>query len=168
MVRRGLVNILAEEPDIVVGGEAGDAQEALNFVREYACDVMILDISLRGRSGLEVLKEVRQRKPQLPVLILSMHPEDQFAIRALKAGAAGYITKESTPEELVKAIRKVKGGGKYVSSSLAEKIVVNLETDSKKNLQEKLSDREYQVMRLLASGKTASEIAEELNLSVKV
>ena len=120
-----------------------------------------------GRSGLDVLKEIKQLYPKTPVLVLSMHPEDQFAVRVLKAGAAGYLTKENVPEEMVKAVRKVIGGGKYVSSSLAEKLAFDLQTDTEKPLHESLSDREYQVMCMIASGKTVKEIAEELVLSIK-
>lgn len=167
IVRRGLKQILAEESGMTVAGEAQNAQEVLDLVRKQVWDVVVLDIAMPGRGGLDVLKEIKPEYPQLPVLILSMHPEDQYAIRALKAGAAGYLTKESAPEELVKAIRKVLAGGKYVSASLAEKLVLALEADDKKPPHETLSDREYQVMCLIASGKTVGEIADELSLSVK-
>jgi DNA-binding NarL/FixJ family response regulator len=167
IVRRGLKQILAEESGMTVAGEAQNAQEVLDLVRKQKWHVVVLDIAMPGRGGLEVLKEIKQEQAQLPVLILSMHPEDQYAIRALKAGAAGYLTKESAPEELVKAIRKVLAGGKYVSASLAEKLALALETDTKKLPHEALSDREYQVLCLIASGKTVGEIAEELSLSVK-
>jgi len=167
IVRRGLKQILAEESGMTVAGEAQNAQEVLDLVRKQAWDVVVLDIAMPGRGGLDVLKEIKPEYPQLPVLILSMHPEDQYAIRALKAGAAGYLTKESAPEELVKAIRKVLAGGKYVSASLAEKLALALEADDQKPPHETLSDREYQVMCLIASGKTVGEIADELSLSVK-
>lgn len=167
IVRRGLKQILAEESGMTVAGEAQNAQEVMDLVRKQAWDVLVLDIAMPGRGGLDVLKEIKPEYPQLPVLILSMHPEDQYAVRALKAGAAGYLTKESAPEELVKAIRKVLAGGKYVSTSLAEKLALALDTDTKKTPHETLSDREYQVMCLIASGKTVGEIADELSLSVK-
>ena len=167
VVRRGLKQILAEEPNMAVFGEACNAQEVLKNVREQNWDIVILDITMPDRSGLEVLKELKNIRPKLPVLILSIHPEEQYAVRVLKAGAAGYMTKESAPEELVKAIRKVLRGGKYISPSLAEKLAFDLETDSEKPLHETLSDREYQVMCMIASGKTVKEIAKKLYLSVK-
>jgi two-component system invasion response regulator UvrY len=167
IVRRGLKEILAEEFDVEQFGEAGNASQVLELVYKQNWDILILDITMPGRSGLEVLKEVKHDHPQLPVLVLSIHPEDQFAIRTLRAGAAGYMTKENAPEELINAVRKVLGGGKYVSSSLAEKLAVEVTTDAGKPPHEALSDREYQVMRMLASGKTVGAIAKELSLSVK-
>jgi DNA-binding NarL/FixJ family response regulator len=167
VVRQGLRQILAQAFEGAVFGEAGHAQEVLQHVWKQEWDVVVLDIAMPGRSGLEVLKELKQVRPKLPVLVLSMHPEDQFAMRVLKAGAAGYMTKESAPEELVTAIKKVLRGGKYVSSSLAEKLAFALAPDIEKPLHETLSDREYQVMCLIASGKTVTEIADELSLSVK-
>lgn len=168
IVRQGLRQILSEELDMGVFGEAQNSQEALELVRKKDWDIVILDITMPGRGGLDVLKEVKRERPNLPVLILSMHPEDQYAVRALKAGAAGYITKESVPEELVKAIREVLGGGKYISPSLAGKLVFSLgTTDLSKLPHEILSNREYQVMCMIASGRTLKEIAKELSLSVK-
>ncbi len=169
IVRQGLIQILAEESDMAVFGEAANASETLKNVHEQNWDIVILDITLPDRSGLDVLKELKNIRPRLPVLILSMHPEEQFAVRALKAGAAGYVTKESVPEELVKAIRKVLEGGKYVSPKLAEKLAVDLELkdESKRSLHEILSPREYQVMCMITSGKRIKDIAEELYLSVK-
>ena len=167
VVRRGLKQILAEEPNMAVFGEACNAQEVLKNVREQNWDIVILDITMPDRSGLEVLKELKNIRPKLPVLILSIHPEEQYAVRVLKAGAAGYMTKESAPEELVKAVRKVIRGGKYISPSLAEKLAFDLEVDLEKPLHEALSNREYQVMCMIASGKTVKEIAKELYLSVK-
>ena len=167
VVRRGLKQNLAEEPNMAVFGEACNAQEVLKNVREQNWDIVILDITMPDRSGLEVLKELKNIRPKLPVLILSIHPEEQYAVRVLKAGAAGYMTKESAPEELVKAVRKVIKGSKYISPSLAEKLAFDLETDSEKPLHEALSNREYQVMCMIASGKTVKEIAKELYLSVK-
>lgn len=167
VVRRGLKQILAEEPDITVVGEASNAQELLEQTRKQHCDVVVLDITMPGRGGLDALKELRDQRPKLPVLVLSIHPEDQFGLRVLKAGAAGYMTKESAPDELVKAIRKVFGGGKYLSPSLAEIVAFDLDHDTKKPPHETLSDREYQVMCLFASGKTVGDVSRELSLSAK-
>jgi two-component system, NarL family, invasion response regulator UvrY len=167
VVREGLKRIIAENPGMAVSGEAGDGHEALRVVKAGPCDVVVLDISMPNKNGLDVLKQLHTDSPRLPVLVLSMHSEDQYAIRVLRAGAAGYLTKESAPAKLVQAIRKVVRGGKYVSSSLAEKLVFDLETDTSKAAHEILSDREYQVLCMIASGKTVSEIAAELALSVK-
>jgi two-component system invasion response regulator UvrY len=168
VVRHGLKQILADEFKRATFGEARNAQEALNRVWKENWDVVVLDITMPGRSGLEVLREIKKSKPKLPVLVLSMHPEGQFAVRVLKRGASGYMTKESAPEELVGAIKKVLAGGRYVSPSLAEKLANYLSGgDAQKQPQEKLSDREFQVLRLIASGKIVSEIAKELSLSVK-
>ena len=167
VVRHGLRQILAEEFKKAVFGEARNAQEALDLVWKENWDVAILDITMPGRSGLEVLREIKKSKPRLPVLVLSMHPENQFAVRVLKRGASGYMTKESASAELVGAVRKVLAGGRYVSNSLAEKLATYLANDNQKPAQELLSDREFQVLRLIASGKIVSEIARELSLSVK-
>jgi two-component system, NarL family, invasion response regulator UvrY len=167
IVRRGLKQILTAEPDMSVVGEARDGHEALEFARRHACDVVVLDVSMPGPSGLEVLKDIKRERPKLPVLVLSIHPEDQLAIRVLKAGGAGYMTKETAPEELVKAVRRVVAGGRYVSARLAEKMAIALQSDSDKPRHETLSDREYEVMCLIASGKSVSEIAVQLALSVK-
>lgn len=167
VVRRGVKQILAEEHDMTIFGEARNAQEALNNVREMNWDIVILDITMPDRSGLDVLKELKSIRPQLPVLVLSMHPEDQYAVRVLKAGAAGYVTKESAPEELAKAVRKVIKGRKWSTPSLAEKLAFDLESGSEKPLHESLSNREYQVACMIASGKTVKEIAGELYLSIK-
>jgi DNA-binding NarL/FixJ family response regulator len=129
--------------------------------------MVLLDISMPGMSGLEVLKQLKIEKPKLPVLVLSMHPEEQYAVRALRAGASGYLTKESAPDELITAIRKISQGRKYITSSLAERIAFEMEIDSEKPLHDILSDREYQVLRLIAAGKTIKQIAEELSLSIK-
>jgi len=166
-VRHGLKQILAEEFKKAVFGEARNAQEALDLVWKENWDIAILDITMPGRSGLQVLREIKKSKPKLPVLVLSMHPENQFAVRVLKRGAAGYMTKESGSAELVGAVRKVLAGGRYVSNSLAEKLATYLANDNQKPAQELLSDREFQVLRLIASGKIVSEIARELSLSVK-
>jgi len=167
IVREGLKQILQEASDIVVADEASNGQEVLDKVWKNDYDVILLDISMPGRSGLEVLKQLKSQKPGLRVLVLTMHPEEQYAVRVLRAGASGYLTKESAPDELIKAIRKVSRGRKYVSSSLAEKLAFELEIDSEKPLHETLSDREYEVMRMIASGKRVKEIAEELFLSIK-
>jgi two-component system invasion response regulator UvrY len=166
-VRRGVKDILADEADMEIGAEASTAQELLDLVRKQGWDAVVLDISLPGRSGLEVLSELKQEHPSLPVLVHTMHHEDQFAVRALRAGAAGYLTKDSPPAELVKALRKIVAGGKYVGQSLAEKLAVNVDANIDSAPHQALSDREFQVLRLLASGKTVSEIADELSLSVK-
>jgi DNA-binding NarL/FixJ family response regulator len=167
IVRAGLKQIVADTSDMVVSGEAVDGQEVLEQVRKEDWDLILLDISMPGRGGIDTLKELKIEKPKLPVLVLSMYPEEQYAIRALKAGASGYLTKESAPEELIEAIRKVSQGGKYISASLAESLAFHVEANSEKPLQETLSNREYQVMLMLASGKTVKEIANDLSLSVK-
>jgi DNA-binding NarL/FixJ family response regulator len=167
VVRQGLKLILSEEFDELVLGEAQNGNELIEQIEKDDWQVVVLDITMPGKSGLDVLKEIKRLRPHLPVLILSMHSEDQFALRAFKAGAAGYMTKENVPEELVKAIKKVLSGGKYVSATLAEALVLGLEADAERPAHEALSDREYQVLRMIASGKTVKEIAEELALSIK-
>ena len=166
LIREGLKKILQGAQDISVIREAQNAREVIEEVNKEELDVVVLDISLPGKSGLELLKDIKQYYPKLPVLILSMHPEDRFAVRALKAGAAGYITKESAVEELIKAIRKVVQGRKYVSPALAEKLAFDLEADTGRPPHENLSDREYQVLCLIATGKRVREIAGELFLSM--
>ena len=166
MVRQGLKLILADQFKRAEFGEARNAQEALNRVWKEKWDVVILDITMPGRNGLEVLKEIKRSRPKLPVLVLSMHPEDQFAVRLLKAGAAGYLTKESAGEEIVGAIIKVTSGGRYISPSLAERMASYLDMDVRKAPHERLSDREFLVLRMIASGKAVSQIAKELSLSV--
>lgn len=167
IVRAGFKQVLSETADMVVADEAGNGQEVLNYIKKKEYDVILLDISMPGKSGLEILKELKIDHPKLPVLILSIYPEEQYAVRALRAGASGYLTKASAPHELIAAIRKLSEGGRYISASLAEKLANYLDIDLSKPPQETLSDREYQVMLLIASGKTVSEIAEELHLSVK-
>jgi two-component system invasion response regulator UvrY len=167
VVRQGLKQILADEFRNAIFGEASNAGEALALVWKESWDVVVLDMTMPGRNGLEVLKEIKKSKPKLPVLVLSMHPEDQFAVRVLKTGAAGYMTKESAPEELVGAIKKVLMGGRYVSASLAEKMAAYLDVDVQQPPHERLSDREFQVLRMIASGRTVTQIAQELSLSVK-
>ena len=165
VLRDGVKRIFDKQPGTIIFGEAGTVQEALRLVHEQDWDVVVLDLSLGDRSGLEVLKELKRIRPRLPVLILSMHSEEQFARRAFKAGAAGYITKDSPRAELVKAINKVIGGGRYASPALAEKLIVDLGKETDRPLHESLSDREFEVMRLIASGKTVGEIADLLSLS---
>lgn len=167
VVRQGVKQILADVADMTVQDEAQNGQETLKKVTDNDYDVVLLDISMPGRSGLEVLEDIKAQHPKLAVLILSMHPEEQYAVRALRAGASGYLTKASAPQELIGAIRKVAGGGKYVTSSLAEKLADELEIDTEKLPHERLSNREHQVMLMLAEGKSVSDIADELCLSVK-
>jgi len=167
IVRRGLRQIVADESDMQVVGEAQTTQEILDLARQEEWDVTVLNISMPGRGGFEALKALKQTHSKRPVLVLSMYPEDQFAVRAFRAGAAGYMTKESAPEDLVQAIRKVVRGGKYVSPSLAEKLAAELGEDAERPPHEALSEREYHVLCLLASGKTVTQIAAEMSLSVK-
>lgn len=167
IVRRGLRQIVADESDMEVVGEAQTARKILDLARQEEWDVIVLNISMPGRGGFEALKALKQTHSKRPVLVLSMYPEDQFAVRAFRAGAAGYMTKESAPEELVQAIRKVVRGGKYVSPSLAEKLAAELGEDAERPPHEALSEREYHVLCLLASGKTVTQIAAEMSLSVK-
>jgi len=167
IVREGYKKILMSQPDMDVTGEAGNGQEVLDLIQKKDFDLILLDISMPGRSGLEILKELKGQKPHLPVMILSIYPEEQYAVRAFRDGASGYLTKASTPKELISAIRKVSQGGRYVTEALAEKLTYFLHGDAEKAPHEKLSDREYQVMLLIASGKTVTQIAEELCLSVK-
>lgn len=167
IVREGLKQILKGTTDIKVAEEASNGQEALKKILESDFDVVLLDISMPGRSGLDILRELKGIKSDLHVLILSTFSEQQYAVRALKAGASGYLTKESAPDELMAAIRKVSLGGKYISTALAEKLADALADDNNKLPEEILSDREHQVMCMIASGKTVKEIGLELSLSVK-
>ena len=167
VVRRGVLQILIEAPVKITADEAANGAEVLQAVRANDYDVLLLDMGLPDISGLEVMRRLRDIKPDLRVLILSMYPEDQYALRVLKAGAAGYLTKESAPEELVTAIQKVYRGGKYVTQTLAERLLADLGPEGVSLPHESLSDREHQVMRKLASGKSVSEIAGILNLSPK-
>jgi DNA-binding NarL/FixJ family response regulator len=167
IVREGFKQVLSETKDMVVADEAGNGQEVMSLVRNNTYDVILLDISMPGRNGLEILKELRSSYPKLAVLIVSIYPEEQYAVRAFRAGASGYLTKASAPHELIAAIRKISKGGRYISSSLAEKLTYYLDIDTAKPPHELLSDREYQVMLLIASGKTVTEIGRELCLSVK-
>ena len=167
LVRKGLKRILLDTEWIAAVDEAKDSQEAVLKVSSKEYDVVLLDISFPGRSGIDTLKQLRCLKPKLPVLILSMHPEEQYAVRSIRAGASGYLTKESAPEELIEAIRRVTTGRKYITSSLAERLAIGTEEQSEEPLHKSLSDREYQVMCMIGSGKTVKEIADALSLSVK-
>jgi two-component system invasion response regulator UvrY len=167
IVRKGLGKVLVETLQPIKIDEAGNGQDAVGKILKSEFDLVVLDLKMPGKSGLDVLKEIKQHRPKLPVLILSMHPEEQFAIRVIRAGAAGYLTKECAGDELVLAIRKALKGERYISGSLAEILAGELDSDTEKPLHEILSDREYQVMLMVASGKTVGAIAEELNLSVK-
>lgn len=167
IVRRGVLQILEEAPDIIPIGEASTGEEVLQAVQGTEYDVIVLDIALPDHSGLEILKQLQTLKPRLQILMLSIYPEKQYAIRAIKAGAAGYLTKESTPEELVEAIRQASQGGKYITRSLAQSLANEVGGQAEKEPHEALSDREYQVMCSLASGKGVTEIAAALSLSVK-
>ena len=167
IVREGLKQILAESPDIIVAGEAENGTDAVRTFRKSKCKVVLLDISLPDKSGIEVLKQIKKESPELAVLMLSMHREDQYAIRSLKAGAAGYLTKQSAPRELVTAIRQVAAGQKYVSAALAQELAANVADDHETALHDTLSDREYQTLTMIASGMAVSDIARELSLSVK-
>ncbi len=165
LIREGLKKILSEEPDMKVVGEANNVVELFAQLKRLPVNIVLMDITMPGESGLDAMKELHQKYSQMPVLILSIHPEHRFAVRALKAGAAGYIMKQSAVAELVQAIRKVVSGGKYVSVELAEQMATDLQ-HSDKPLHETLSDREFQVMRLLAAGKKSSEIANELSVNL--
>jgi DNA-binding NarL/FixJ family response regulator len=165
--REGLKQILSETTDMIVIDEASEGKEALDKARRLDCDMVLLDLTLPIMNGLEVLKHLSRLKPDLPVLVLSIHPEEQYALRALKAGASGYLTKESAPDDLISAIQVVSTGQKYVSPYLADRLVRGLHIDIRKAPHECLTDREYQVMRLIGTGKRISDIADELSLSTK-
>ena len=167
IVRKGLKQILSEGISAVEFAESSNAPETLTLVSSKKFDIVILDLSMPGRSGLDLLKDIRVQSPKLPILVLSMHPEDQYALRVIKAGAMGYMTKDSAPEELVSAVTKILNGGRYVSANLSEQLVSLLQKHQKGAGHESLSDREFQVLELIASGKTVSEVADKLSLSVK-
>jgi two-component system, NarL family, invasion response regulator UvrY len=167
VVRQGVKQILAEAFTQATFGEARNAHELLDLVNSDRWDIVILDLAMPGGNGLEALKQIKYDHPQLPVLILSMFPEDQYAVRTIKAGAAGYLNKESAPEELVQAIRKVLHGGEYISSAVADELVLHARHEDDQPLHKHLSDREYQVLCLIASGKEVKEISTELALSAK-
>jgi DNA-binding NarL/FixJ family response regulator len=165
IVREGLKQVVAEEPGLKVTGEAKDAIELLDLISKNEFDIVVLDINMPGRSGLEALKDLKKLKPDLPVLILSMFSEDQYGLRALKAGASGYLKKVSAPTELVTAIKQIVEGGKYINQSLAEKLASEYTEPKREFMHEGLSDREYQIMCLIALGKSIDEIANDLSLS---
>lgn len=168
LIRKGLKEILQQVKGLVLLDEAENGLELLQKISIKDYDIIVLDISMPGKSGLDILKDIRQIKPDIPVLILSVYPEEQYAIRVLKAGASGYLTKDSAPDDLINAIKKIVNGGKYISPSLAEILAAEFKSGGViKQLHEYLSDREFQVMKMLAAGKTVKEISEELFLSPK-
>ncbi len=167
IVREGLKQLLGAAGDLEVVGEAQDGFEVIKRVRELDFDLLLLDMSMPGKSGIELIKQVRAEKPKLRILVLSMHEEHQYAVRAIRAGAAGYLTKEGAAAELVAAIRKVAAGGAYISSAVAEQLALGAMPDTQGPLHASLSDREFQIFRMIAEGKSVSDIAERLNLSVK-
>lgn len=164
VVRKGLKQILMEMSGVKVVEEVDNGPALIERITNESFDFVVLDISMPGQTGLQALKEIKDRKPKLPVLILSIHPEEQYALRALKGGASGYITKDSAPEELVKAIQKILSGHKYITQSIADKLADNF---GDKHPHELLSDREYEVFAMIAVGKTITDIGDELSLSVK-
>jgi DNA-binding NarL/FixJ family response regulator len=167
IVREGLKQLLAAAEGLDIVGEARDGHEVMKVVRELDFDLLLLDMSMPGKSGIELIRQVRAEKPKLRILILSMHEERQYAIRAIRAGASGYLTKESASRQLVEAIRKVASGGAFISAEVAEQLALGAMPDAKTALHESLSDREFQIFRMIADGKSVSDIAERLNLSVK-
>lgn len=166
IVREGLKQIVAEESDMKVSGEASNALDLLELISSTDFDIIILDINMPGRSGLDLLKDLKHQHPELPVLILSMYSEEQYGIRALRAGASGYLRKASAPDELVTAIKKIVSGGKYISQTLAEKLADSVDSFHNKLPHETLSDREYEVMCKIAAGESAEEISNNLSISV--
>ncbi|MBI5476525.1 MAG: response regulator transcription factor [Ignavibacteriales bacterium] len=167
VVREGLKQIISKATDMEVGGEALNGQEVLDILDKQKWDVIVLDLNMPGRDGIEVLKEIRREYGKLPVLILSIYPEEQMGVRVLKAGASGFLSKESAPKELLNAIRKIYSGGKYVSPTLAERLAIAVEVQYETDPHKSLSNREYQVLCFIASGKSINEIAEQLSLSDK-
>jgi two-component system invasion response regulator UvrY len=165
--REGLKKILEGSGIATIVAEAATGEEALERAREHRPELVMLDVSMPGRGGIETVQELKRRDPRIRILVLTMHPEDHFAVRCLREGADGYLTKDAEPGQLITAVRKIAAGGKYVSASLAERLAFSLDANFGRPAHEKLSHREFQVMRLIAAGKTASEIAAELNLSVK-
>ena len=166
LFRRGLKNAIAETGDIKVACEANNGDELLSLIKENKFDMVLLDIAMPGKSGLDLLKQLKSEYPKLPILVLSVYPEEQYAVRFIKAGASGYLTKESASEKLVEAIRKVTDGGKYASQMITEKLAFDF-SNSEKPLHETLSDREYQVFGMISVGKSLTEIGKDLSLSVK-
>lgn len=167
VVRKGINQILSDEVDIKVLAEASNSEEIMAQLDSRSWDLLILDITMPGKSGLEAIIEIKQKRPDIKILILSMHPEEEIAISAIKSGADGYLNKESVPGELLRAVRKVASGGKYISDTLAESMILSLKSEPSKKLHESLSEREFQVLRMLASGFSLTEIAAKLELSIK-
>jgi DNA-binding NarL/FixJ family response regulator len=167
IVREGLKRIVGDAADFVVSGEAADGTQVMKAVRELEFDVLVLDLSMPGRSGMELIKLVKSEKPKLRILVLSMHQEMQYAVRAIKSGASGYLTKESAPAQLEQAIRKIAAGGAYISAEVAEQLALGAMPGSDALPHESLSDREFEVFRLLVAGDAVSDVAHKLNLSVK-
>lgn len=167
LIREGLKQIIADSGGFIVAAEADTGWMALRQMRDHALDLVLLDISLPDRNGIDVLRQARRELPALPVLMLSMHREDQYAVRAIRAGAAGYLNKQSAPDELIAAMRTVASGRKYISQTLAQELATHIEQDSTQDAHSGLSDREFQTLVLIASGKTVSQIAADLSLSVK-
>lgn len=167
LLRNGIKQVLSREPDLCVAGEAENSEQVLERIEQQTWDVVILDLCMPGRGGLDVLREIRRLRPALPVLVLSMHSEDQYAVRTIKAGASGYLSKQNAGEEVIRAVRKVLTGKKYVSDGLAELLAGALDSGSERPAHETLSDREFQILCNIASGKTVSQIAAEISLSVK-
>ena len=166
LFRKGLKHILSEYPDLVVTDEASNGQEVLDKIWHNDYDMVLLDITMPGMTGLDALKQLKNDKPKLPVLVLSMHPEEQYAVRVIRAGASGYLRKESAPDELITAIQKIAGGRKYITSSLAERLADDMEPTTE-NPHDTLSDREFEVFRMIAAGKTIKQIAEALFLNAR-
>jgi DNA-binding NarL/FixJ family response regulator len=167
VVRRGIREILEDTPDLLVGAEAATAGDVLRLVRDQRWDVIVLDVHLPGANGLDLLHEVRRERPEMRVLVLTGYPEEQYALRAIKAGAMGFLTKESAPEKLVDAVRKIASGGRYVGDDVAQMLASAVAGDASGAPHERLSNREFEVLRILASGRTVSQVAEHLSLSVK-
>ena len=167
MFREGIKRICEDNPELIVAGEASNGNEVLDKVNEKDYDLLLLDIAMPGLNGLDTLKQLKSLKPKLPVLVLSMYPEDEYAVRAIKAGAAGYLNKAKASRELMEAIKKVSNGGNYINAAVAEKLLFDMKSENSKPLHMTLSDREYQILTLVVSGKKISEIAEDLSLSVK-
>lgn len=167
IVRHGLKQIITSDSQMMIVGEASNGNELLDLVRKTSVDVVVLDINMPGRNGLETLKDLKRDYPSLPVIILSMHPEDQYAVRVIKAGAASYMNKETAPDELITAIKRVYRGGKYISPQIAELLAYHIGSNHQAEPHKSLSDRELEVFYSLAGGKTVGQISEELNLSVK-
>lgn len=167
IVRAGLKQIIADEEDMEVAGESNSGEKLIELIKKNDYDVVLLDLKMSGMNGIEVMKHIKVMKPEIPVIVLSMHAEDQYAVRTIKAGASGYITKETAGDNLIAAIRKVVSGGKYISPTLAETLAESIASGGSELPHEHLTDREFQVMCMIASGKTVSEIGAELFLSVK-